>query len=184
MKIFFTASIAGKEQYKKNYYTIIDILKLKGHEIVADHILKTAPYDIKNETPEQLVNFHKKMEKQINECDCVVAETSYPSISVGYQISIALQRFKPVLILYSVGDPPSLFVHSRDGNIVIEQYTMLELHDILPSFIDYVSGIHSLRFTFFITPSIATHLEKKSKEHNLPKSAYLRSLIEEDIRNS
>ncbi len=117
-------------------------------------------------------------------CDCVIAETSHPSVGVGYEISLALQRRKPVLILYTDGDPPSLFVHSRDENMACEQYTADTLEDIVGSFIEYVSGIHDMRFTFFITPAIAVHMEKVAKERNIPKSAYLRSLIEQDMHQA
>lgn len=184
MTVYFTASIAGKQSYEKHYQAIINILAKKGHTVISEHIMDTAQSHIHLESREELDAFHNQLEQWIGTCDFVLAETSYPSISVGYEISLARERRKPVLILYRERHPPSLFVHSRDENIVCEQYTMGSLEDSIQSFINYVSGVHDMRFTFFITPAIAAHMEKVSKARNIPKSAYLRSLIEQDIHHA
>ena len=115
----------------------------------------------------------------------MIAETSFPSISVGYEISLALQYRKPVLILYSTGDPPSLFAYHDDEKLVAEKYTLANVRETIDNFVNYVHGATDTRFTFFITPQIARYLERISKRKKLPKSVYLRRLIEEDmVRNT
>lgn len=111
----------------------------------------------------------------------MIAETSFPSISVGYEISLALSRGKPVLILYSSGNAPTLLAHHRDEKLICEKYTDDTLEDIIKDFLNYVQGANDMRFTFFITSEIASYLEKISRDKKIPKSVYLRRLIEKEM---
>jgi len=135
MVIYFTASVVGKKQYLPNYIKIIDLLKAKNYQVIADHILKVTEQDIRFEKREDRLKFHGHLEKWIGSCDFMVVEASFPSISVGYEISLALRLNKPVLILYSYGDPPALFAHHKEENLLCERYTFTTLKDIVEDFI-------------------------------------------------
>lgn len=182
MKVYFTASIIGKRKYLSNYLQIIDVIKSKGFSIISAHIINTTEKQIHFETKEERLKFSKQLKKWISSCDFMIAETSFPSISVGYEISLALQLGKPVLILFSEGRAPSLLAHHKDEKLVCEKYTPEILQDIIDDFISYIQGTEETRFTFFITPEIALHLEEISKKEKLPKSVYLRKLIEKDMK--
>jgi len=182
MTVYFTASIIGKRNYLSNYLKVIGIIKNKNFSIISDHIINTTEAQIRIETKEERLKFHKQLEKWISSCDFMVAETSFPSISVGYEISFALKLGKPVLILYSEGGAPSLLAHHEDEKLVCEKYTLKTLKAIIDDFINYIQGTEETRFTFFITPEIALHLEEISKKEKMPKSVYLRKLIEKDMQ--
>lgn len=113
----------------------------------------------------------------------MVAETSFPSISVGYEISLALSYEKPVLLLYHEGDPPSLFAHHKDDKVLCEKYTLENLPHIIDHFIRYAQGTKESRFNFFLTSEISSFLKKVSKREKVPKSVYLRRLIEKEMKN-
>jgi 2'-deoxynucleoside 5'-phosphate N-hydrolase len=184
MNVYFTASIVGKKDYLKHYEHIITLLQSKGYTVQAEHILNVTEPEIHMKTRDERLKFHKKLQNWIQKADFVVVEASFPSISVGYEIAIALQYRKPVLILYSVGDPPSLFGHHSDEKIVCEKYTLDTAEGIVNEFIHYVQGASDTRFTFFVTPQIAAYLEKVSVKAKMPKSVYLRTLIENHIKNN
>lgn len=183
MTAYFTASIVGKKHYLKNYLRIIDGLKTKKIDVVSDHIINATEAQIRMETKEERLKFQKQLDKWINSSDFLVAETSFPSISVGYEISLALNRHKPVLILYSSGHPPSLLAHHQDEGLVCEKYTEDTVGSIIEDFINYVQGTDDMRFTFFITSKIASYLSSISRKNKIPKSVYLRQLIEADMKN-
>lgn len=182
MTIYFTASIVGKRRYLKNYLKIVEILKAKGFEVISDHIVKSTEDQVRLETKKERVKFHKQLEKWIKSCDFVIAETSFPSISVGYEISLALHHGKSILILFCEGNPPSLLAHHKDENLICEKYTSETLKSIIDDFINYAEGTQDTRFTFFITREIASYLDKVAKEEKIPKSVFLRKLIEEKIK--
>jgi 2'-deoxynucleoside 5'-phosphate N-hydrolase len=183
MQVFFTASIRGKKHYLPNYEKIINILTADGHSVISDHIIKNNESIVKLNKKEDVMRFQHEMEEWIKGADCVVAEVSHPSISVGYEISLAYNLGKPVLILYSEGVvAPSLLAYHKDEKIVCEEYTSDSLKETISAFINYVKGAADMRFTFFITARIAKFLETISKKHKVPKSVYLRHLIEGEIR--
>ncbi|OGG06222.1 hypothetical protein A3D05_03605 [Candidatus Gottesmanbacteria bacterium RIFCSPHIGHO2_02_FULL_40_24] len=179
--VYFTASITGKKHYLENYLKIINHLKFKNCHVISDHIINSTESEVKLEKKEDRIKFHKQLEKWIKGSDFIVAETTFLSISIGYEISLALNLNKPVLILYSSGNPPTLLIHYRDERVVCEKYSPETLSDIIDDYIYYVKGTADTRFTFFITPEIATFLKKLSRIDKIPKSVYLRKLIEKDM---
>lgn len=182
MNIYFTASIVGKKEYLKQYEQIIDILKSKGFSVRAEHILNATESEIQLKSREERLRFHKHLEHWISDCDFMVVESSFPSISVGYEISLAMERRKPVLILYSEGDPPSLFAHHENEKILCEKYTKDTLDSIISDFLDFVHGKSDTRFTFFLSSKQAAYLSHQAQKRRLPKSVYLRSLIDNDMK--
>jgi len=181
MIAYFTASIVGKKHHLVNYLKIISFLRSKKINVICDHIVGGSEQKISLQTKDERIKFHKTLEKWIGSSDFVVVETTFPSISVGYEISLALQLNKTVLLLYSQGDPPSLFGHHKNPNIICEKYTPATLNDIIDDFINFSQDKADCRFTFFITPEINKFLEDISRKQKLPKSVYLRRLIEKEM---
>jgi hypothetical protein len=184
MNAYFTASIVGKKYHLANYLNVIDILKKHGYTVMSDHIINVGEKDIELQSKEKRLAFHCQLEKWINGCDVMVVESTFPSISVGYEISIALHRDKPVLMLYSEGEPPSLLAYHKSEKLICEKYTGVTLEPIIEDFLNYAHGGSDHRFTFFISSDIATYLEDVAKKQKLPKSVYLRRLIETDMRRN
>lgn len=183
MTCYFTASIVGKKYYLANYKRIVNFIEKKGIKIQAEHILNTSEDEIKLESREKRIAFHKQLEKWIRLSDFMVAEVSFPSISVGYEISLAVHMNKPVLILYS-DTPPSLLAHHEDENVICEKYTNNTFKEIIDDFIGFIDSKSDCRFTFFITSEIAAFLNKIQKEQKIPKSVYIRKLIMEKMKRN
>ena len=182
MRAYFTASIVGRKFHLDHYQKISAILRERGVDVADEHILNVSEKDIQLQSKDVRLTFHKKLEDWINNADFLVAETSFPSISVGYEISMALDRGKPVLILYSEGDAPALFAFHENEKIVCEKYTAETLPAIITDFLHFVRGGADTRFTFFISSMQAAYLAKMGKKHRVPKSVYLRSLIDKDMK--
>jgi len=182
MRAYFTASIVGKKYHLANYKRIIELLKKNNVEVTADHILNTTEEQIHFETREERIKMQKKFEDWVNDADFVVVEASFPSISVGYEIALAIHRGKPVLVLYSEGDPPSLIINNEEEKLIVEKYTQSTLPEIINDFINYFRGESDTRFTFFITSKIAAFLTKQAQKHKVPKSVYLRYLIMQEMK--
>ena len=182
MKAYFTASVVGKRSNHDKYVLVIEALKQNGVSVFSDHIFNRNFDEVLHESRADRVAFEKEMHRMISESDFLVAETSFPSTSVGYEVSLAQRLGKPVLLLYSEADPPSLLAQPADERLVCESYTKNNLESIIEDFINFVKGIHDIRFTFFITPQIAQFLDKVARKKKIPKSVYLRNLIEKEMK--
>lgn len=185
MNVYFTASIKGKQKYLSHYETIVDCVKKHHHSIISDHILETSEEQISLETIEERKSFHKKLDDWIVSADCVIAEISFPSTSVGFEISKALEKGKPVLVLYSDADrkPPSLLPEMNIERLIVEQYTTFDKIDhIVNDFLLYVSGQHDTRFTFFLPYKLSLKLSTAAKKAHVAKSVYIRNLLEKELQ--
>ena len=183
MLAYFTGSLAGRKYHLAKYKKIVEILEGRNIEVIAEHILAANERKISQETRDERLKFHRELEGWIRNCDFMIAETSFPSISVGYEISLALQNAKPVLVLYSEGDPPSLIAAHENERLVCERYTLETLESVILDFILYAKGSNDTRFTFFLTSHLSGYLEKAAKKARLPKSVYLRQLLEVDMKS-
>jgi len=178
MNIYFTASIVGKKHYLSSYEAIITELKKHSQTVISDHILLSSEEEINMETKEERRTFHSKLEHWITDADCVVVEASFPSISVGYEISLALSKGKAVLVLHTDTDPPSLLPELNAERLVIERYEVESLPTIITDFLLYAKGSHESRFTFYLTHKQSVKLTFLAQQSGIPKSAYLRNLID------
>jgi len=156
MKIAFLTSTSAPTPYKEYYITIINYLTRQGHNI--SHSIK--------------------------ESDLVIAECSSPSINIGYEISHALQEEKEIIILkskesgisFTISDP--LF---NDRNICIYEYDKNNLLSILKEALEYNTPKKYQKFNVLFSPQMVAKLNLISKKKNLPKSVYIRDLIEKSL---
>lgn len=181
MTIYFTASLKGKPHLQQFYERIANYLTKHGHTVIADQILKHTSDDVSHQSQKEHLEYFRKVEQWLNECDCVIAEVSHRSVSVGYEISRAQHRKKPILVLYHDTTPPTLLVYQPDESVVCERYTDNNLESVLNDFLEYTEGSHDSRFTFFISPSLSAYLEEKAHTTHTTKSGYLRQLIQSDM---
>ncbi|MFC1711286.1 nucleoside 2-deoxyribosyltransferase [Patescibacteria group bacterium] len=184
MKIYFTASISGKNEYGKNYEKIIDSLKKLKYQVFSDHIIKRNSTDIVNETAEQRENHFKKVKKWIRESDVVIAEVSHPSTNVGYELSMALDKEKPVLALYVKNKAPVLLIGVPSEKLALVSYDAKEITTIVKENIKDLKEQMDVRFNFFISPRIGIYLDWIAKHRKIPRAVFLRRLIEEHLKKN
>jgi nucleoside 2-deoxyribosyltransferase len=98
MKIFFAGSIRGGRSMLPVYIQTIETLKKQGHTVVSEHV---ASDDLENReaniTDEEIFNNDIGY---IDECECLVADVTIPSVGVGYEICYAALNGKNVLCVY------------------------------------------------------------------------------------
>lgn len=80
------------------YKQIIALLKKSGHDVVSEHVASSKLEEAEaKRTDEEIflsdIGF-------IDECDCLVADITVPSIGVGYEICYAVSKGKRVVCVY------------------------------------------------------------------------------------
>lgn len=117
MKIFFAGSIRGGRSMLFVYKQIIALLKKSGHDVVSEHVASSKlEEDEAKRTDEEIflsdIGF-------IDECDCIVADITVPSIGVGYEICYAVSKGKRVVCIYKEGTNASAMVLGNERVISI-----------------------------------------------------------------
>lgn len=99
MKIYFAASISGGRDDQGLYRQLIDFMKSLGHQVLTEHIGN--PNLSKNGEHElSATEIRGRDINWLEKSDIVVAETTQPSLGVGYELAYAEKINKPVLILH------------------------------------------------------------------------------------
>ena len=101
MKVYFACSITGGRKEESIYQVIVDTLISDGHDVPTAHLSRsdvTVMEDIVD--PEEV---YTRDIAWIDMCQALIAEVSTPSHGVGFEISYALTKGKPVLCLHQQG---------------------------------------------------------------------------------
>jgi nucleoside 2-deoxyribosyltransferase len=129
MKIFFAGSIRGGRSMLPVYIQIVDYLKKQGHKVVSEHV---ASIDLEKTeakiTDEQIFNNDIGY---VNECECLVADVTIPSIGTGYEICYAVSKGKKVLCIYREDANVSAMVRGNDRILSVLYKNMEELEKSL-----------------------------------------------------
>jgi nucleoside 2-deoxyribosyltransferase len=101
VKIYFACAIVGGRQDEAVYRQLIDALIADGHEVPT--AMNAGPGWKHMEGSPDPHEVYRRDTGWIDESQALIAEVSTPSHGVGYEISYALERGKPVLCLYRRG---------------------------------------------------------------------------------
>lgn len=182
MTIYFTASILQKDQYEQNYLQIVKDLQDLGHKVIHEHITDTSLKDINDTSSKaERVEHYRHVQQWIAKADLVVAEMSFPStLNIGHEVSMALDKGKPVIGLFVKGKESLFLKGVQADRFIYEEYELSNLKEILKTAVEYAQDQSDTRFNFFISPSLLQYLDWISQSKKIPRSVYLRMLIEHD----
>lgn len=186
MKIFFTATYQGTEQFGKYYKLIYEEIAKLGYEHL-DHEVINITYD----------NYIKKMEKGreaqvsnynevvnfLKKADVCVLETSAHSLGLGFIVQKSLEMGKPTVVLYYKDNVPYFLQGIDDDKLLIKSYDESNYKKVIKNSLNVAREKRDKRFNFFLSPKLLTYLEKVSQEQGVTKSKILRDLIVEHMRN-
>lgn len=182
MKIYFSASRLYKEEYSDNYSKINKVLKESGCQILDNTCFKPSPsgFDMPDEDRKKL---YRSMLKNMDRADFCVFEASYPStLHIGHEISLALEKSKPVIVLYTKAHEPILFKGIQNEKIRWLEYNDDNLEKLLNKAIEESKKDMDVRFNFFVSPKILSYLDWVAGKRMIPRSVFLRNLIEREMK--
>lgn len=184
MKVHFMAPVIRGNQ--KEYERIADVIEKQGHDLLTRHAVDRDPAKIVGESTAEAELYSKKLFNWLKKADVVIFEVSQPDVSIGFEVASALNMSKPVIILTrkdSAGLPHALKgLHS--DRLQLLTYDDSTLEEMLSLALEYAQETSDVRFNFFITPTISTYLDWVAKEKKIPRSVYLRRLIERDMEEN
>lgn len=182
MKFMFVASIRGKKDNAQAYEKIVSTLQQDGNTVIFDHVLSFSQENLTKMTKAENIAFHKKILQSMKTSDVVVSECSTQSLSVGYLLSHAVELGKPTIVFYNSKAPePNLFptLSTSEKLFFVKYESIEELGQLIIDYAEYAKEQLDTRFNFFVSPKIERFLSWISKHRKIPRSVFLRKLIEE-----
>jgi hypothetical protein len=185
MKVYFSASISGKKNLIGHYRKIFNALKKMDVDVLSDHVLKHTKEEIKIKNHDEVVSFYRKIVNLINKSDVVIIEASYSSTNLGHEITLALEKGKPTIVLYIKGSGGARMLEgSQDDRLFLVEYELDNLQKCLSDALQDASDQMDVRFNFFIPPQIVAYLDWIAKNKKIPRAVFLRRLIEGDMNKN
>lgn len=181
MKIYFSAAIAQKHKFGEAHEQIVKTLEELGHTVLQDTTLVSLS-DAINKSDQERVSYYKQVLQWISQADLVVLEVSFPStLHIGHEVSLALEKGRPVIALYQTGYEPSFFLGLQHSKVFWEEYHPRYLKRILSQSIEDAALSRETRYNFFMAPHHLQHLTIKARRNKTRRAVYMRDLIKKDM---
>ena len=184
MQVYFVASsrLVGKDValYKRMYEVLAD-----GNKMVSDKVLKlikSGVRDLKNESLKFKRSNYEESIKSLKKAELVVIEVSGHSMSAGYLIAQGLEMNKPVIALYKSESKPVFIGGIADQKLFLIEYDDKNVEEVIKTTLKKVAALVDVRFNFFVSPKILTYLDWVTQKRMIPKSVFLRNLIEREMK--
>ena len=139
MKVYLSGAIRGGRQLQNIYQIILDFLQENDHDVLTYHVAKKNVLEI--ETKQSDTEIFTQDVSWLEECDCLIAEVSVPSLGVGYEIAYALVTKKPVLAIYDNQLGPISAMISGNTSSLITVLSYSSVPQLLESISSFLSRI-------------------------------------------
>jgi hypothetical protein len=188
MKVFFNASIRGKEIHAGYYKKIYDAIESLGYTLLDRYLLdntaETHYQRLEAGGEEEYTRLYDYIMDSLRVADINIFECSLPSLGTGYQVEKSLQFNKPTIVLYLNDHIPHFLAGVKDEKLVLKSVNEKNIKDVLSSALNEARQRADKRFNFFISPKLLEYLEQVSKDEGITKSKFIRNLIVEHMRKS
>lgn len=180
MKVYFDCSARGIKEHGEYYELIYRVIGELGHTHISNYQESLDLSQVVNSHDRNTKLFKSSM-RNIDKCDVLVLEISTNSLTMGFLMQRALSAGKPVIALHLPGHYPLFAAGNEDEKLQVVEYSKDQITLSLRTALDYAAAQSDVRFNFFISPIIGQYLDWISKNKKIPRSVYLRNLIEEDM---
>lgn len=184
MKVHFITSRPTLEKDIDVLRQIIDVIKGSGHAIAYDWIESAFQREIQSKTPaSDWGSIYQDNLGAIAQADVIIAEATYENFAVGYQVAVAVQQKKPVLLLRSdMADENAFVTGVEDGWVRHEVYNKENIQKMVKTFLDENDiSTKDMRFNFFIDRPIYNYLRWAALKTGKTKAEILRGLVQQEI---
>jgi hypothetical protein len=184
MKVHFITSRPTLENDIDTLRRIIMTINDAGHTLALDWVERAYKrnHQSQNSAADWTAIVRQNLET-IAKSDVIIAETTHENFAIGYQIAVAVQQKKPVLLLRHESADKAVFVSGlEDGWIKHADYNKDNVQQIVDKFLNE-NDIQSkdMRFNFFIDRQIYNYLRWAAFKTGKTKAEILRDLVENEI---
>lgn len=186
MTIFFTCSTTDLAKFKDFYQETRESILALGHTINRDWLEYSlnALKSNKKDVPPRSV--YQEVMAAIITADLVVADVTVGSMSIGHQITFALQKRKPVLLLQQTTDgkdPKKLFIcGAKSPLLLIKGYkNKSEIKKIIKDFTNKFKSRPKTRFNLVLNRAQDSFVEWASFQYKKSKTEIIQDAIGEKL---
>lgn len=182
MKVFFSCSTNSILLHKAAYETILKTIKDEGHELTRDWLGKSIEL-ASNKKPDLKRGGHYSMVMSaIIAADLVIFDGTVQSMSIGHQLTFALDKSKPTLLLANTPEDSmkDFFISgSKSSFLTMKSYKEVnDLPNLVKDFLHKNSSKSKVRFQIVLDKSQHDFIEWASFEYKRNKSDLIKKAID------
>lgn len=175
-KVYFTCPTSMIVKKNHFYLELVKHIKVNSKMITYDWV-KDALSNLKT-NQKDILDYNKLKLEGINEADLVIGEISEKSIGVIHQITLALQKAKPVLLLSPYFKNNNTIKAIKSPWFIQKQYkTLNEAKSYITEFINIYSDHKKIRINLVISSFENSFLISEMHKHKKSKTEVIRDLI-------
>jgi hypothetical protein len=175
VKTYFVASPRFVVKNTQLFESIFEELEKKT-KLVDDSVLKWIKSGFVGD-----FSYKKTLEK-IKKADIVVVEITGHSMSMGFVISKSIELNKPVIALCDDKSKQAFLKWMNNNRLILASYNKKNMVRVIGTSLKKAVKLVDLRFNFFVSSSIINYLDWVSSNRMIPKSVFLRKLIEKEMK--
>ncbi|MBU3935721.1 hypothetical protein KJ909_03550 [Patescibacteria group bacterium] len=184
MKVYFLASPRSIEERPAVFGKIYEYLA-RDNKMIDDLVKKLVKDGVKEfyeaKKTERTDRFKKWM-NYVRKSEVVVVEVSGHSMTLGYVIGKALELNKPVVALCKEGEESYFVSGINNSKLQVVKYKEETVEEVLKGAMKKAKSMVDVRFNFFVSPAILTYLDWVAQHKMIPRSVFLRELIEKQMK--
>lgn len=186
MRVFYTSSFYGKQEYQKQYDLVRTTIKEFNVNLISpeegNYLDVIDPRTRKRLEGNHNLLHYEAIRHGIHLADAVIVEVTYQDIQLGHEITLATVEKKPILVLSTKEDFSNKIIHDY---LFGAKYDESSIKGILQDFFVKVREIRQARrFNMFLYPAQEDYVKKASQKQGMNMSEYIRHLINLDRRSS
>lgn len=187
MIVHFIASAARIDENIDSFRIVTKTIKEQGYSLTRDWIegaYKNIQEGVEVDEKDWL-SFVEEDFSAIAKADAVIADITFDSTAIGYQVATAVQQKKPTLLILREGRDIPAFTWNIPSEFLSKvNYSRDNIAErIMPFLKDNDIATKDMRFNFFIDRKIYNYLRWSSLKTGKTKAAILRELVEREINN-
>ena len=184
MNIYFIASPRAIVNDKVLFKKIYDHLA-KDNRMLSNLVLEVDNNNVDSfysASHEQRIAHYKRTIQAVKDADIVVVDVSLHSMSMGFIVNKALELGKPVTVIHPKDNPPYFFSGIESDRLIVVGYKSDNVLSVVDGAIKTAKSLMDVRFNFFVNQKHLNYLDYVAKNRMIPRSVFLRDLIEREIK--
>ena len=182
MNAYFTCTVARNEDNIRVLGRVEQAAKLERFKVSSIYTRFSNLDEYRKLNDEEAFTVFRKSEKVLKDSDVLIADVSYPSNRIGFEIATAISQKKPVLAIQDTRvnsklSPP--VQGNKSKHLKLLQFSDdQEMQDGIQRFLSDAKKQVDSKFILIISPEIDKYLEWASQERRVHKAQVVRNAIE------
>lgn len=187
MNIYFGCATQKLVEYENTYIAIRNRILELGHTLTRDWVPEALEESLNKKETFNRQEIYDDVMNAILESDVAIFEGSVPGMGIGHQITFAIDKSKPTLILTDsrIKKSENLFIAgTKSPYLILKNYKNIdEINKIISDFLINNSPTSKVRFNLVLERNQDNYIEWAAFRYKISKTEVIKSAVNSKINS-